>query len=255
MIGKTVKFVLNNVPRKQIQRVVHLVTPVVGLCYMGRGVECPVCGARYRKFMPYGYVGSRDNALCPNCMALERHRLFWIFLNRKTDLFTSHPKLLHIAPERCFMGRLERLLGDNYVTADLESPLAKVKMDIQDIPFDDGSFDVIFCNHILEHVEDDRKAMSEMFRVMRSGGWGIMLCPVNHSREVTYEDATITDEAARELAFGQRDHVRDYGRDYPQRLEQAGFSVQSIDYIKQLSPEQIKKSAVRGEVIYLVHKP
>lgn len=255
MIDKTVRFVLNNVSRGTIQRVVHLVTPVVGLWYRGRGVECPVCGAHYRQFMPYGYVGSRANALCPSCLALERHRLLWVFLREQTDLFSSSPRLLHIAPERCFMARLEKLLGDNYVTADLCSPLAKVKMDVQQIPFDDNSFDVIFCNHILEHVENDRLAMSELFRVMRPGGWGVMLSPVNEQREQTYEDPSITDEEGRERAFGQRDHVRDYGRDYPERLESAGFRVEAIDYVKMLPAEQVTCGGLRREVIYLVHKP
>lgn len=169
-------------------------------------------------------------------------------------LFTARPRVLHVAPERCFIKRFERALGDRYVTADLESPLAKVKMDIQRIPFPDDSFDVIFCNHILEHVEDDRLALREMFRVMRPGGWGILLSPVNYEREVTYEDPSITDEAGRERAFGQKDHVRDYGRDYPDRLAEAGFSVESIDYAATLAPEEVARYALRHEIVYLVRK-
>ena len=164
---RLIRFVLRHVPRRYIQRVVHLCTPVLGLAYAGRGVECPVCGAHYRRFMPYGYVNPRGNALCPRCLALERHRLMWLYLKNETAFFETPARLLHVAPERCFLKRFEKLPALDYVTADLESPLAKVKMDIQRIPFPDGEFDVIFCNHILEHVDDDRRAMREMYRVMR----------------------------------------------------------------------------------------
>lgn len=167
-----IRFVLRHVPRRYIQRVVHLCTPLVGLFYAGSRVQCPVCGNRYRKFMPYGYVNSRENALCPHCLALERHRLMWLYLQNETDFFEAPARVLHIAPEYCFLKRFGRLPQLDYVTADLESPLAKVKMDVQRIPFPDGEFDVIFCNHILEHVDDDRQAMRELFRVMRPGGWG-----------------------------------------------------------------------------------
>ena len=234
-----IKYVLNNVPRKHIQRVVHVVTPVMGLLYAGRREQCPVCGRRYRKFMPYGYGPTRDNALCPSCLSLERHRLMWLYLNNETDFFTANPRLLHIAPERCFMKRFGKVLGDNYITADLESPLAKVKMDVQDIPFDDGEFDVIFCNHILEHVEDDRLAMREMYRVMRAGGWGIMLSPVTPGKATTYEDPSINTPEGRAAAFGQHDHMREYGEDYADRLAEAGFTVNAIDYAAQLPAEQL----------------
>lgn len=250
-----IRFVLNHVPRKTIQRVVHFVTPVMGLAYTGRKVECPVCGHRYRKFMPYGYVHPRENALCPWCLSLERHRLLWLYLKNETDFFTAYPKVLHIAPERCFIKRFEKLLGDKYITADLESPLAKVKMDIQSIPFPDNEFDVIFCNHILEHVEDDRRAIAEMFRVMRPGGWGIMLSPVTPGLEKTREDASVTTPEGRLEAFGQRDHVREYGEDYPDRLAGAGFRVESIDRPAFLSPDQIVRYGLKHDIIYKVSKP
>lgn len=251
---KLIRFVLRHVPRKYIQRVVHFCTPVMGLMYAGRGVECPVCGSRYRKFMPYGYVAPRENALCPHCLALERHRLLWLFLQNETNFFEAPARLLHVAPEYCFIRRFGRLPRLDYVTADLESPLADVKMDIQHIPFADGEFDIIFCNHILEHVEDDRLAMREMYRVMRPGGWGIMLSPVNPARETTYEDPTITDPVEREVHFGQKDHLRDYGLDYGKRLAEAGFEVDEIDYIRYLDPEAAKLYGLRSEIVYRVRK-
>lgn len=252
-----IRFVLNHVPRRYIQRGVHFVMPLAGLAYAGRGVECPICGGRYRKFMPYGYVVSRDNALCPRCLSLERHRLLWLYVSERTRLLdpASGLRMLHIAPERCFMKRFEKSLGDNYITADLESPLAKVKMDIQQIPFPDNEFDVIFCNHILEHVDDDRLALREMFRVMRSGGWGVMLSPITYGKATTYEDPTITTPESRERAFGQRDHAREYGADYPERLREAGFRVECLDLVGELGAERAKLHGLRRETVYVVHKP
>ena len=252
---KMIRFVLNTVPRKHIQRVVHLITPVMGLAYAGDRVLCPVCGHRYGKFLPYGYVNPRENALCPHCLALERHRLLWLYLLRETPFFDEKPRLLHVAPERCYIRRLEHLLGDRYVTADLESPLAKVKMDVQHIPFASDEFDVIFCNHILEHVDDDRQALREMFRVMRPGGWGVMLSPVNYNRETTYEDPAIVLPEDRLRHFGQKDHVREFGRDYPARLAECGFEVSEIDYLARLDPEEIALYGLRHEILYLVRKP
>lgn len=255
---RMVKFILNRVPRPILQKIAGWAVPVAGLAYAGRGVQCPVCGARYRKFMPYGYVETRPNALCPRCLALERHRLLWLWLERETDVLTAAPKLLHIAPEVCLMRRFEKIYTDgnreDYVTADLESPLAKVKMDVQAIPFPDNAFDVIFCNHILEHVDDDRLAMREMYRVMRKGGWGVMLSPVDESREKTFEDDSITDPEERTRIFGQYDHRRIYGRDYADRLRVAGFEVEETDYFAALPPEERKLYGLRREILYIVRK-
>lgn len=255
---RIVKFILNSVPRPVLQKIAGWAVPLAGLVYAGRGVQCPVCGARYRKFMPYGYVETRPNALCPRCLALERHRLLWLWFTRNTDILSTAPKLLHIAPEVCLMRRFKKIYAgakaDNYVTADLESPLAKVKMDVQDIPFADGTFDVVFCNHILEHVVDDRLAMREMYRVMRSGGWGVMLSPVDESRETTFEDDSITDPEERTRIFGQYDHRRVYGRDYAGRLREAGFEVEETDYFAALTPEEQKLYGLRREILYIVRK-
>lgn len=221
-----------------------------------RGVECPVCGARFRKFMPYGYVSVRKNALCPKCLALERHRLLWLWLGRETDLLQTTPKFLHIAPEVCLKKRFEkRFPPESYITGDLESPLAKVRMDVQNIPFEDDAFDVVFCNHVLEHVPDDRLAMREMRRVMRPGGWGVMLSPVDPRRETTFEDEGITSPEERTRIFGQYDHRRIYGRDYAHRLREAGFDVIEIDYFAALPPDEQRLYGLRTEILYIVHKP
>jgi SAM-dependent methyltransferase len=250
-----IKFILNTVPRGVLQRLAGLAMPVVRLFYAGRKVECPVCGGRFRRFMPYGYVEVRRNALCPRCLALERHRLLWLWLSRETDLLASDPKFLHVAPEVCLSKKFEKILpAENYITADLESPLAKVHLDVQAIPFPDDTFDVVFCNHVLEHVADDRLAMRELHRVMKPGGWGVLLSPVDETRAETFEDDTITDPAERTRIFGQYDHRRIYGRDYADRLRKTGWKVEEIDYLATLPPEARNRYALRREILYVVRK-
>ena len=226
MIKQLIKFSLNHIPRPVLQRIAGWAVPVAGLFYKGRGAECPVCGAKYRKFMPYGYVQPRPNALCPKCLSLERHRLLWLYLTRETDLLTAFPRTLHIAPEVCIMRHLKPHFKSHpgqYVTADLESPLADLHFDVQQIPLADGSVDVVICNHIMEHVADDRRAMRELHRVLKPGGWGIVLSPVDRDYEQTYEDDSITDPDERTRIFGQYDHRRIYGADYARPPAPGGF--------------------------------
>ena len=256
---RLIRFILNAIPRPVLQRMAGWAVPLLGLLYVGRGRECPVCGTKRRKFLPYGYVISRDNALCPNCLSLERHRLLWLWLQRESDLFEQRPRLLHVAPEVCLMRHLRRTYagGGNeadYVTADLESPLADLHFDIQQIPLEDESFDVVFCNHIMEHVEDDLQAMRELYRVMRRGGWGVILSPVELDRAPTFEDDSITDEAERTRIFGQYDHRRVYGRDYADRLREAGFEVEDLDYAATLAPDERTRFALPSDHLYIVRK-
>ena len=236
-----IRLVTRFIPRRYLNQVSHFFSRIIGLFYLGNRVQCPVCGAKYRKFLPYGRFKTRENALCPNCLSLERHRLMWLYLQEKTDFFTASLKILHVAPEYCFLKRFEKLDNLDYITADLESPLAKVKMDVHDIPFEDNSFDVVFCNHTLEHVDDDLKALRELYRILKPGGWGIIQSPINIERKQTYEDASISSEKDREIHFGQKDHVREYGLDYPLRLEKAGFTVNINKSIEQMDPEEIKR--------------
>jgi SAM-dependent methyltransferase len=178
----------------------------------------------------------------------------WLFLREKTDFFTSNLRVLHIAPEHCFIERFEALPNLDYVTADIESPLAKVKMDVHDIPFPDNSFDVVFCNHVLEHVTDDLKACSEFNRVLRPGGWGILQSPV-YNLERTLEDNSITDAAEREQIFGQRDHVRKYGKDYATRLRNSGIKIEENLFVKGLDPTLVSKFALPiDETIFVCRK-
>ncbi len=252
-----IKWALNHIPRPMLQRMAGWAVPMAGLFYKGRGRECPVCGSTYRRFMPYGYVNARPDALCPHCLSLERHRLLWLYLVRETDLLTTFPKTLHIAPEVCLMRHLRKHFAPHpgqYVTADLESPLAELHFDIQAIPLADDYADVIFCNHILEHVADDRQALRELYRILRPGGWGILLSPVDRSRAKTFEDDTVTDPAERTRIFGQYDHRRIYGRDYADRLREAGFRVEEVDYAARFTPEERQRYGLPDDRLYIVKK-
>lgn len=185
--------------------------------------ECPICGFVGESFEPGG-VKARPNARCPDCRSLERHRGVWLYLRDHTDLCSSRPKrMLHVAPEPPITRRLREVPSLDYLSADLDSPVAMVKMDITDIGYPDESFDVLYCSHVLQHVPDDRRAIAEFFRVLRPGGWAVIQVPI--WRTVTVEDPTVTDPDERVRLFGQFDHVRSYGPDFADRLAEAGFRV------------------------------
>lgn len=252
---KIFSFALRFIPRPVLQRFVHIVTKILIPFYAGKKVECSVCEIKLRKFLPYGRLEPRENALCPNCLSLERHRLINLFLKEKTDFYTKEQKILHVAPEMCFLHRFEKVHTKNYITADLESPWAKVKMDVHDIPFPENEFDVVFCNHVLEHVEDDLKVLKEFYRVLKPGGWAILQSPIDYSYKTTYEDKSITDPRARELAFGQDDHLRMFGVDYGERLKQGGFTVIEDKMSIEMSDEEAFKYGLdKREIMYLCKK-
>jgi SAM-dependent methyltransferase len=196
---------------------------VKSIPYRGKGRWCPVCEKGSRKFRPFGIMRRQDGQ-CMYCGALERHRFVWLYFSKMTNLFDETPKrMLHVAPERCFESRLRNHLGQDYITADLLDPRAMVKMDIADIRYPDRYFDVIFCSHVLEKVQDDKRAMREFFRVLKQGGWAILLVPISADR--TVEDPSVVDPSERLRVFGEEDDVRRYGTDYIDRLREAGFKV------------------------------
>jgi len=249
---KVISWLIRYVPRRYLQLVGGWGLKVVGVFYAGSNVTCPVCDRSFRQFLPYGRINPRENALCPNCLSLERHRLIWLYLKEKTAFFGEKKRVLHIAPEACFIPRFEKIHGSNYITADIESPLAKVKMDIHNIPFDQNSFDVVLCNHVLEHVTDDIRAIHEINRVLKPGGFAILQVPFFLPLpESTFEDPAIVDKREREKIFGQDDHVRKYGKDYPLRISKGGLNPFEDTFAAEL-PENLQKKfgIVKEEVIY-----
>ncbi len=256
MIKSAFRWALKKIPRPLLIRLSYLVRPLLAILYSGSTFEDPIDGRTYKKMLPYGYEGrQRENALAPATLSLERHRLMWLYLKEETDFFTASKKVLHVAPEQCFYGRFRKMKNLDYLTADLDSPIADVKMDIHNIQYPDNSFDVVFCNHVLEHVTDDVKCMSELCRVLKPGGLAIMQVPQDVSLAITDEDPTLEDPEERKRRFGQYDHVRLHGADYPDRLKKGGFTVTTIDYSSKLSTEQFNRYRLpEGELLYVCTK-
>ncbi len=250
------KFILNAIPRPLLIKFSYLVRPVLAFFLQGSNHTDPIDGKKFKSFLPYGYENPRENVLSPSTLSLERHRLLWLFLKNETDFFRNAHRVLHFAPEQAFYKRFRKLKNlKDYITTDLNSPLADVKADICALPFEDNSFDVILCNHVLEHIPNDTQAMSELNRVLKPGGWGIFQIPQDLNRTITFEDDSITDKKERALIFGQYDHVRIYGRDYFDKLRSIGFVVEEIDYTAQLSASKIEEYRLaKGEIIPLVRK-
>ncbi len=251
VIPKSVRGAISNY-RNQIRR------SRLAKVYKGVGVKCPICGAEYRSFAPFGN-SQRPNALCPQCGSLERHRLLWLYLQSKPFFFQKRRiKLLHFAPEKAFYNLFSNESSVDYHPVDLfpesynyQGSVTVKKVNITSIPFSDGYFDAILCNHVLEHIPDDKLAIQELRRVLSfQNGWGIFQVPLDYSLENTYEDANITQPEARKKAFGQIDHVRLYGRDYYSRLADAGFKVKEDDFIATIPAGDIfKYGLMRGEKI------
>jgi len=234
-----------------------VIRPILAFTLKGDTFTDPIDGKSFRMFLPYGYGKQRNNALSPSTLSLERHRLLWLYLNGETDFFTAtiKKKVLHFAPEQAFYKLFRDQKNIDYTTTDLFSPLADVKADICDLPFDDNSYDIIFCNHVLEHIPDDTKAMQELFRVLKPGGMAILQIPQDLSRATTFADDSITDQKERAEIFGQYDHVRIYGRDYFDKLRSIGFTVIQEDYTHKIAPELVEKYCLaKGEIIPVCFK-
>jgi SAM-dependent methyltransferase len=254
---KLYKFLLNKLPRPLLIRLSYPFKKVAPILYKGNNVECPVCDRSFRKFLSYGSeVAHRENVLCPYDLTLERHRLMWLYLKNHSDFFTAEKlNVLHIAPEQCFHKRFKEQENLNYLTGDLVSPIADMHFDLHAIPLEDNRFDVIFCNHVMEHVDDPIQCMSELYRVLKPGGWGILQVPQDFSRETTYEDASIISPAEREKHFWQKDHLRLFGMDYPDWLRKGGFQVEEFDMNDFYSVEiQERYRLGKGEILYIVSK-
>lgn len=228
------------------------------LFYLGDRHRCPCCGAALRKFMPLIplYGGPVAGVICPRCDSHPRHRLLWLFFQyEKKDVFDHNPAVLHIAPEFALMRQLLKIPNLHYISADLNSPFADCRVDVCMLPFINNIFDLVLCNHVLEHVPDDRRAMGELFRVLKPGGLAVVQVPVGKGLVVTLENAEISTPEARTRFFGQHDHVRLYGEDYPIRLAQAGFTVTISNFIDSFDAEAIKRYGLdKEEKLFLCSK-
>ena len=249
-MNKLIKLILNTFSRTFLIKISFVFQPILGFFLKGNQFTDPIDGKSFSTFLPYGYNNLRKNALSPSTFSLERHRLLWLYLKNETGVFSKKIKLLHFAPEQAFYKRFKKLSNIQYDTIDINSPLAMIKADICDLPIKDNTYDFILCNHVLEHILDDNKAISELHRVLKKDGVGIFQVPIDMKKEFTFQDDSITDKKERNKIFGQYDHVRVYGKDYFTKLKNAGFKVEEVDYTKNLSNDEIYRfSIVKGEII------
>lgn len=251
MGNKGIKVIASKLSESPKALLRHLRSMAPAVLYYGKGRFCPVCGKSSRRFRQFGLV-PREDAECAHCGALERHRLLWLFVKGRTNLFDGKPKkMLHVAPEPCFESTLKQRLGDDYLTADLFDPRAMVKMDITNIDYPDRSFDVIYCSHVLERVQDDRKAVREFYRTLKSNGWAILLVPITAQK--TFEDPSISDPEQRLKVFGAKEHVRRYVPDFADRLREAGFSIEIIKVNNLVQNDEAVRmglTSASGEIYY-----
>ena len=250
-----IKLFLNIFSRGFLIRISFFVKPILKVLMQGNKFTDPIDGSTFRAFLPYGYNKIRNNVLSPSTYSLERHRLLWLYLKNETSFFKAKLKVLHFAPESALMNRFKKLKNISYDTIDLNSPIADIKADICDLPFLDNSYDFILCNHVLEHIIDDNKAMKELYRVLKKNGIGIFQVPMDYNRNTTIEDFSVTNKKERNKLFGQYDHVRIYGLDFFDRLQKAGFSVERCEYTSKLPKEDIIKFCLpKKEIIPICRK-
>jgi SAM-dependent methyltransferase len=242
------------IPEKHHRLIEQIYSRSRGMFYAGNKVICPCCNGHFRKFLPFG-SSQRPNAHCPKCGSLERHRSIWLYLKNNTTFLSDNLKVLHIAPEPIFQKYFISMPNLDYVSADLESPLAMVRMDIMNILYEEASFDVILCSHVLEEVVDDKKAMRELFRVLKPGGWAILQSPVDLKRSQTFEDPGVASPEDRKRLFGETVNRRVYGRDYQERLGEAGFEVRMEYYVRDLGTETIRRYGLSEDPLYVCTKP
>lgn len=238
-----------------LKRALHRLAKEAGLVVVrdkGQTVrQCPICGYTG----PFSFGGHRRSpragAMCPQCRALERHRLLYLALDRRRDEIIKGKKILHFAPEPFLRTHILREEQAAYVTADLFMPGVDAREDITALSFADESFDTAICIHVLEHVADDRAAMRELARVLRPGGVAVVMVPLIAGWETTYEAPEIVAPEERTVHFGQHDHVRFYGQDFAARLAEH-FTVESV----QASPAECALHGLtRGETVFLARKP
>lgn len=244
------------IPKKYIVFSIDMYVTLRYLCntvlYFGLRFGCPCCGGRLRKFVEI----YKNQFRCPRCGSFERQRLLYLYLKNRTNFFTDNLKILHVGASPFLQREWKKLRNLDYISADLSFPTAMVKMDITDISLPDNQFDCIICYHVLEHIRDDQKAMKELFRVLKPGGWAILQSCQDPNLDKTIEDPNIISPEDRFRLFGWYDHLRRYGKDYKDKLENAGFVVKPDDYVGKLDDDLIKKYRLeKNELVYLCTKP
>ena len=243
------RFFLKCIPRPLLIRLSYPFRLCADFLYRGKRYYDPINEQSYCSFFTYGYRNPRKNVLSPGTLSLERHRLIWLYLKSQTSFFTEKLSVLHVAPEQCFLSRFKKLKHLQYTTTDLLSPIVDVRADIKNLPFNDNSFDVVLCNHVLEHIDDDHQALKELYRVLKKGGWGIIQVPLDQDREKTFQDNSITSKKERTQIFGQYDHLRIYGLDYFDLLKSVGFLVKPTPYARRFSDSEIDRFRLQKEEI------
>ncbi|HYH78648.1 MAG TPA: methyltransferase domain-containing protein, partial [Longimicrobium sp.] len=196
------------VPRALRMRLRAARQRAIGRRWRGAGVHCPVCGGDFTRFLPFGEVVRREHAQCPGCGAVERHRLIWRFLHERTELFSRPHRMLHFAPEPWMEPRLRRAPTIDYLSVDLDPGNAMRVADITALPFADGSFDAVLCVDVLEHIDEDARAMRELHRVLRPGGWALLRVPIDFARAATLQDPAIRSREDRAREYWHWDHRR-----------------------------------------------
>jgi hypothetical protein len=209
--------------------------------FRGDHVECPCCGNTFRQFQSF----RGPNRICWSCGSLERHRTVALFFDQNPQLLEPGMRMLHVAPEPALAARFALVPGITYIGGDFGQVFAPTHVDITNLEFPDCSLDAVVCNHVLEHVPDDRKAMREIGRVLKDNGWAMLLVPLSDNPN-TDEDSSVTASAERLRRFGQRDHVRCYGRDYFDRLRAEGLHVSVTDMGQIISSEVVERYRLRS---------
>ena len=214
--------------------------------HRGSAVRCPLCGS---SFSALRALPGRPNAVCWRCGSYERHRAIGLLFEREPQLLRG--PVLHVAPEAA----LRRALADRvdgYTTLDLHRDDVDVRADLEHTGLPDGAFATIVCSHVLEHVPDDRAAMREIRRLLRSGGHAVILVPLHLGLAATLEDDAVTTDADRLRTYGQADHVRLYGRDFAERLRASGLAAEERVMAREAGPEQARRHALlEHDVIYV----
>ncbi len=234
-----------------------LLRVIKSLCYKLRGAifsgnkyYCPVCEKGLSRFLTYENANTK---MCPNCASLSRHRSVFLYLKTKKYLSKKNTKMLHFAPEYSLQKKFKSIFGKNYISTDIEHPDAMLHADITNMPLKKNSFDIIICNHVLQEIREDVKAIGEMFRLLKRSGVAIITIPINKRLNKTIEKEVNTDKERAEL-YGYYGAIRIYGREFIDRLKKAGFETMIIHPLKFFSKEEIKKHNLGKEKIYVCKK-